>query len=207
MERNGETENNVLKESSAVYNAQKKYTVREYREITKKERMELIEGTLYDMASPSVTHQLIVGRIFSCLQNFVDGHQGECVPFTAPMDVQLHMDDWTMMQPDVFVVCDRDKIQKNCIFGAPDFIVEVLSETTRRRDFVIKLKQYMEAGVKEYWIVDAEKQMVIVYDFESQNYPAVYTFSDIIPVHVLHAEKPCKIDFSRIKEKLIDIPL
>ena len=71
-----------------------------------------------------------------------------------------------MVQPDVVIVCDRDKIEDRCIYGAPDFVIEVLSKSTRKKDTVIKLNKYMNAGVREYWMIDSAQKKVIVYDFE-----------------------------------------
>ena len=68
------------------------------------------------------------------------------------MDVQLEWDDKTMVQPDVMVVCDRDKITRKCIYGAPDLAVEILSDSTKKKDMYVKLGKYMDAGVREYWL-------------------------------------------------------
>ncbi len=84
--------------------------------------------------------------------------------FMSPVDVQLDKDDKTMAQPDVFLVCDQSKNTGRCIYGAPDMVIEVTSPSTRKRDFGKKLGKYVDAGVREYWIVDVKNQKVIVYD-------------------------------------------
>ena len=73
------------------------------------------------------------------------------MPIASPIDVQLNCDDKTMVQPDVLVVCDREKVIRRCIYGAPDFIIEILSLTSRKKDMFTKLAKYKEAGVREYW--------------------------------------------------------
>ena len=117
------------------------------------------------------------------------------------MDVQLDCDDRTMVQPDVLVVCDRDKIIKRCIYGAPDFVVEILSPSTKRKDGIIKLSKYISAGVREYWIVDPDKKQVVVYDFQKEDYPVIYGFGGEIPVGIFDGE--CRIDFAEIYEYML----
>ena len=112
------------------------------------------------------------------------------------MDVQLDCDNKTIVEPDVMIVCDRDKLYKNRIYGAPDFILEVLSKSTRRRDMVIKLQKYANAGVKEYWMVDIEGRRVFVYIFDEENYPVIYGFDSKVPVYIWGGQ--CEIDFSEV---------
>ena len=102
----------------------------------------------------------------------------------------------TIVEPDVMIVCDRDKLYKNRIYGAPDFILEVLSKSTRRRDMVIKLQKYANAGVKEYWMVDIEGRRVFVYIFDEENYPVIYGFDSKVPVYIWGGQ--CEIDFSEV---------
>ena len=105
-----------------------------------------------------------------------------------------------MLQPDVLVVCDRSKVINRCIYGAPDFIVEVLSESSARRDTVIKLGKYKKAGVKEYWIVDLDSKTVTVHDFANEKVVNVYGMDGMIPVGVFEGQ--CQIDFAVIYEKV-----
>ena len=95
------------------------------------------------------------------LQHVLD-KKGACLPMISPIDVQLDCDDKTMVEPDVVIVCDRDKIINRCIYGVPDFIIEVLSKSTKKKDSVIKLNKYLNAGVREYWMIDPMKKKVIV---------------------------------------------
>ena len=118
------------------------------------------------MSAPTSVHQLLGTEILLVLKDYIRKQHGRCVPIASPIDVQLDCDDKTMVQPDVIVVCDREKIQNRCIFGAPDFVAEVLSESTRKKDLVLKLNKYMTAGVREYWLVDPDRKKVIVYDLK-----------------------------------------
>ena len=118
------------------------------------------------------------------------------MPFVSPVDVQLDEDDRTVVQPDVLIVCDRSKFQNGRVFGAPDFVVEVLSPSTSKKDSRLKLYKYGEAGVREYWMIDPNRKTIVVYDFENSDIPSIYSFDDKVPVSIW--DKQYVIDFSRI---------
>ena len=187
-----------LRESSFVYGSKKQgeYTIDDYYGLPEERRVELIDGVIYDMAAPSPRHQLIGSEIRDQLKSYIRSKGGSCIPFVAPLDVQLDMDDRTMVQPDVLIVCDRGKLIRRCLYGAPDFIVEILSDSTKRKDMFVKLPKYRAAGVREYWIVDPEKRKGVVYDLENNELPVIYGFDDKIPVCIFSGE--CKIDFAEI---------
>ena len=174
------------------------YTVDDYYVLSEDERLELIDGVLYSVSSPSSIHQVIAGKIYSKLENYIMGKNGKCVPIVSPMDVQLDCDEKTILQPDVMVVCDRDKIKRGVVYGAPDFVVEVLSPSTRRRDKTLKLNKYTNAGVREYWMVDPKKKTIVVYvDDGEEDYDIfLYTFEHEVPVRIFNGE--CKINFKEI---------
>lgn len=109
---------------------------------------------------------------------YIEKNQGACIPMFAPVDVQLDQDDKTMVQPDLMIVCDREKLTRQGGVGAPDFIIEILSESTRKKDSYLKLMKYQKAGVREYWLVDPDKKKVIVYDLEKVEIPVIYGFTD-----------------------------
>ena len=172
------------------------YTLDDYYALPEDIRAELIDGVIYEMSAPSAPHQLIAGIIHAKLFNFVAARKGDCLPIISPIDVQLDQDDRTMLQPDIVIVCDRDKIIKRCIYGAPDFVVEVLSPSSKKRDSVIKLNKYMNAGIREYWIIDPVKKTVIVYDFANDNYPSIYGSDSKVPIAIWDNE--CVIDFQEV---------
>ncbi len=178
---------------------QGEYTVEDYFRIPDGVRAELIDGVLYDMDSPTMYHQIIAGEIFAIIRNYIKDNKGTCIPFIAPAGVQLDMDDKTMVEPDVFVVCNRDMIRERNMVGAPDFIVEVLSPSTRSKDMKLKLSKYMNAGVREYWMVDPKKKKVIVHDFANED-TAIYSFEDRIPIAIYDGK--CVVDFAEIKEAI-----
>lgn len=191
-----------VREAAMMYPAKKQgdYTVEDYYKIPEEYRVELIDGVIYDMAAPTSVHQLIAGLIYAKLLMHVLGKKGECLPMISPLDVQLDCDNKTMIQPDVVIVCDRDKVIERCVYGAPDFIIEVLSTSSVKRDSVIKLNKYLNAGVREYWMIDPKQKRVLVYDFESGQYPAIYGFDAKIPVAIWNGE--CEIDFAEVYEHI-----
>lgn len=177
---------------------QGEYTVGDYYSIPEERRVELIDGVIYDMASPTVIHQILSTELCNIIRSYIIRQKGRCIVMAAPMDVQLDCDDKTMVQPDVMVVCDRDKIMRKCVHGAPDLVVEILSESTKKKDMYVKLGKYMEAGVREYWLVDPNGKKVIVYDFEAEVTPVIYGFDSKVPVSIFGGE--CKVDFAEIYE-------
>ena len=180
---------------------QGEYTLEDYYALPDEQHAELIDGVLYDMATPRNDHQLIAGQLYAMLLSYITARGGKCIPFVAPCDVNLDRDDRTMVQPDVMVICHRDKILTRTISGAPDLVIEVLSPSTRKKDMVVKLKKYCFADVREYWIVDPFKEKVIVYRFDSDDFIRLYSFNDQIPVGIFEEnEVPCVIDFPVIRD-------
>lgn len=189
--------NIVVAENIHDYPRQGTYTIDDYLALPEEQRVELIDGVFYDMAGPNIPHQLIGGDIYSQLLQYVKQHGRKCMPFIAPTDVQLDRDIWTMVQPDVLIVCDRSKINRKRVFGAPDFAVEILSPSSKRKDLLIKSAKYHNAGVREYWLVDPMAETVTVFLFEGEIQMHVYTFEETVPVWIYNGD--CSIDFKEIK--------
>lgn len=188
-------------EETPVYSVtakQETYTVEDYLKLPEEERVELIDGVIYDMAAPTDKHQIISDEIQSRFRDYIRKNKGKCITITAPLDVQLDCDDETMVQPDVVIVCDRNKFKEGRVFGAPDLVVEVLSESTRKKDIVIKGAKYSNAGVREFWLVDPKKKRVHVYQYEQDELPTMYTFEHKVPVGIWNNE--CEVDFAEIYE-------
>lgn len=175
-----------------------KYTVEDYWNWPKNERIELIDGVIYVMSSPTALHQDVVMEIYVRLRDHIRKKGGTCHAFVSPIGVQLDCDEKTMVQPDVLLLCDRDKLKRRVIYGAPDFVAEVLSPSTRRKDLLIKSRKYQNAGVREYWMIDPEKQQVMVYDFENDCDVAIYGFTDKISMRIFDGE--LVIDMAEIEE-------
>ena len=175
-------------------------TLEDYLALPQDVRVELIDGYFFNMSAPSTIHQMIGGEILYALKKYVRKSGGSCIPFVAPTDVQLDCDDKTMVQPDVLVLCDRDKLTKERIVGAPDFVVEVTSPSNTFKDAMVKYIKYKKAGVREYWIVFPEDQWVLVYDFTKSPEPKMYSFDDVIPVGIWNGA--CEIDFKYIYSRI-----
>ena len=202
-------EKNTVKEALAAYciddsdGSEKKpgeYTLEDYYALPDEQRVELIDGAFYDMASPSSIHQLISGKIFKCFDDYIEQNRGDCIALYAPLDVQLDCDDKTMVQPDVMIVCDREKLKEHAVYGAPDLVIEVLSKSTRKKDCCKKLEKYVEAGVREYWMVDPDKKKVVVYTMDEEEWVTIYGFDDIVPVGIFNGK--CKVDFAQIEKSV-----
>ena len=177
------------------------YTLDDYYALPDERRVELIDGVFYDMSAPAVIHQKILGELFMLFRECTDAHEGECEVYLSPCDVRLDMDNKTMVQPDLLVICGPYDLGAKRFEGAPDLVLEILSPSTRSKDMLLKLYKYQNAGVKEYWIVDPERETVMVYDFRDDNfYPEKYDFDSVIPVHISNGQ--CSIDFSRVNRAL-----
>ncbi len=166
------------------------------------ERIELIDGEAVMMSPPSTVHQKISGELFRQLANFLEGKK--CEVFSAPFGVRLFEKDGdspenvdTMVEPDISVICDRDKLDRHGCKGAPDLIVEILSPSTQRRDRLIKLELYQRAGVREYWLVSPEEQTVQVLLFTNGLLlpRELYKKGDIAKVNVLEG---CFLELEKV---------
>lgn len=191
--------NPICIHEKSSYHAEKKqgdYTLDDYYALPEECRVELIDGIFYDLNAPAPIHQIIAGNIYAKLLSYITEKGGSCIPIMSPTDVQLDMDDKTMLQPDLFIVCNRDQILSTHLYGAPDFVLEVLSKSTRRKDMKIKLNKYKNAGVREYWMVDPAAQQVIVYVFADPVNPVIYGFDAKVPVNIFGND--CVIDFQEI---------
>lgn len=147
-------------------------------------RAELIDGCLYDMAPPSFAHQKLVSELHHAFMKYVKSNQGECEVILAPYAVDLNADDENWVEPDISIICDRSKLSDRGCEGAPDFIVEVVSPSSRTRDYQTKMVMYASAGVREYWIVDPLKKATTVYYFEEDVAPIVFPFKQDICVGI-----------------------
>ena len=157
-------------------------------------RAELIDGKIYYMAPPSRKHQDIAGELFGTIREYIKSNRGSCKPYIAPFAVFLNDDDKNYVEPDISVICDTNKLTDSGCNGAPDWIIEIVSPGSRRMDYSIKLFKYRTAGVKEYWIVDPEKNRVLVYDLQCEDLTE-YTFSDKVACCIYPG---FSIDFSTI---------
>ena len=179
---------------------ERRYNYGEYKRlgnIMRRARYEMIDGTVYAMASPSRMHQKMSGEIFGQLWQFLKGKK--CEVYNAPFDVRLFPvgSDDTIVQPDIFVVCDESKHDGKSIKGPPNFIIEILSESNTQYDTVVKFGLYQKAGVSEYWIVDPSRRTVEVYILRDGKYGvgSIYRGYDIVPVRALDG---CEINLADV---------
>ena len=169
----------------AKYPRQGSYTLKDYFALPDDQRVELIDGVFYDMSSPVSLHQLIAGEIYRQIANFILDGGGRCMAYIAPLDIQLDRDDRTMVQPDVMIMCNhKEQIKNGRGYGAPDFILEVISPSTRRRDCYLKLHKYENAGVREYWVLDPYKAKLEIFFFEESAFPYICGLDEPIPVRI-----------------------
>lgn len=160
-----------------------KYTWQDYLTWPDEERWEVIDGEAYNMSpSPTSKHQQVVGNFYMLIREKLKGKP--CRPFIAPLDVYL--DDYNFVQPDVMVICDANKI-KDRIYGAPDLIIEVLSPTTSLKDKREKKALYERFGVKEYIIVHPDEVFIERYTLEGDRFkePDILGSQDILKLYSL----------------------
>lgn len=162
-----------------------RYTYADYLTWQIDEMVELIKGKVFrQVAAPRRIHQEISGKIFNRLYNFLEGKK--CMVYSAPFDVRLpvkskkHEDIDTVVQPDICVVCDPEKLDDLGCVGAPDLIVEILSPGNNKKELQNKYDVYEESGVKEYWIIHPNECTLIVNSLVDGKYRAsrIFTHGD-----------------------------
>lgn len=161
---------------------EKTYTIEDIYALSDGQRAELIDGQMYMMTPPSTIHQRILMNMSGEIWEHIKGKHGSCEVFPAPFAVFLNGDDLNYVEPDISVICDKDKLNDKGCNGAPDWIIEIVSPSTERVDYGIKLFKYRSAGVREYWIINPRMHTVNVFDFEHNQESAQYSFDDQIPV-------------------------
>lgn len=170
------------------------YTIDYIYSLPEGQRAELIDGVIYDMSPPSFRHQKILSFLHIEIGNYIRSKNGSCEVLPAPFAVFLNTDDKTYVEPDISVICDPSKLNDRGCNGAPDWIIEIVSPSSKKIDYMIKLFKYCSAGVREYWIVDPLKEQIRVYNFET-NDNEDYTFADCVKVGIY---EDLEIDFSKL---------
>ena len=163
---------------------EKTYTIDDIYNLPDGSRAELIDGQIYYMAPPTRKHQEILSFLHAAIYNHITENKGECKVSPAPFAVFLFADNSKYLEPDISVICDKDKLDDQGCKGAPDWIIEIVSPGSRPMDYYTKLALYRSASVREYWIVDPMKQTILVYDMEHDSAPAIYSFADNIKVNI-----------------------
>lgn len=161
------------------------YTINDIYSLPDGERAELIGGEIYMMSPPGTMHQSLVLDLAATIRDYIKRHGGDCRPYVAPFAVFLNKDNDAYVEPDISVICDPEKVTESGCVGAPDWVIEVVSPSSRKRDYSTKNSLYSESGVREYWIVDPEKMRTTIYRYEEDAAPAIFLFNQSIPVGVI----------------------
>jgi len=178
---------------------QGEYTVEDYYLIPSDQKVELIDGYFHQTTAPNFMHQDIASEIAYQIKKYIEANGLNCKAMLAPVDVKLDKDNMTMLQPDVVVLCDLDKRRKWGILGGPDFILEVTSSSSENKDYALKAGKYMTAKVREYWIIDPNKKLIVKYDFENNGEIIIKPLEENMALGIF--EGALEIDF----KKIIDI--
>ncbi len=174
-------------------------TLEQYEALPEDKRAEVFDGVVYDMASPSQIHQAVSMQLSTVINNYLLRKKGSCSIFSAPFDVKLSDSPLTIVQPDIMVVCDKDKLDGKRCNGTPDFIIEIVSPDNAADDYIRKLYYYKNYGVREYWIVDPKRKTITVNYFDGNIVSVQYPFDSIIKVNIY---EDLLINFSEIADLL-----
>lgn len=171
----------------------KRYTYADYLTWQFEERVELIKGWLYKMSpAPMRRHQLISGNLQYFIHHYLQGKS--CQVYDAPFDVRLldkrrstiDKDIYTVVQPDLCVICDQSKLDDKGCIGAPDWVIEIISKGNTKKELTAKFDLYQENGVREYWVVQMGDETVTVFDLvdEKYQYRKIYSNDELAPVGI-----------------------
>lgn len=160
------------------------HTIKDIYSLPEGTRAELIDGEMYMMAPPSRIHQKLIAQFTHIIANYIDSHRGDCEVYPAPFAVFLNSDDKTYVEPDISIICDKSKLDDRGCNGAPDWIIEIVSPSSRKMDYLTKNALYSDAGVREYWIVDPANERTTVYQYEEDAAPAIFPFNQPVTVGI-----------------------
>lgn len=175
------------------------YNIHDIYALPDGERAELIDGHIYYMAPPGRKHQEISFALSRLIADYIDRKGGPCKVYPAPFAVFLNEDENNYVEPDISVICEREKLNEKGCNGAPDWIIEVVSPSSRRMDYSTKLFKYRSAGVREYWLVDPDKNRIMVWNFETDG-AEEFTFLDSVTANIYG---DLSIDFSILVSAII----
>lgn len=156
-------------------------TAEDYYNMPEDTHVELINGEIYYMATPLRIHQEISMSLSAQIYDYIKEKGGDCKVYVAPFSVQLKDNEDTIVEPDISVICDKSKLNRYGCLGAPDWIIEIVSPSNARHDYLTKLNLYSNAGVREYWIIDPQNGNIHVYTLEPEQFDLkTYTFHDAV---------------------------
>ncbi len=158
--------------------------------------IELIDGHIIVNEAPGMDHQMVVQNLGYVIHDFIRANKGKCVLYNVGVNVRLDEDDYTVVIPDIVVLCDKGRMDRKCIIGAPDWVIEVTSPGTRDNDYDLKMHKYMHAGVREYWVIDLETEKIVTFTEGQPMETHIYGFEDDVPVYIYDG---------KLKIRLVDI--
>lgn len=170
------------------------YTIDDIYSLPEGQRAELFDGQMYMMAAPGRQHQEIVHFLDRVIGNYIQDKNGQCKVYPAPFAVFLNADNKNYVEPDISVICDKDKLNDKGCYGAPDWVIEIVSPSSQYTDYLLKLLKYQGCGVREYWIVDYPKNRIMVYNFIN-NTMEEYSFNDTVKAGIY---EDLEINFSQV---------
>ncbi|MCR5475239.1 MAG: Uma2 family endonuclease [Lachnospiraceae bacterium] len=169
-------------------------TINELHLLGEGRNYELLDGHIIYNETPSHTHQRIVRSLGKIIDSYIETNDGNCEVFDTGFNVRLNEDDYTLVIPDLFVLCDKSKLTEAAVLGAPEWVIEVVSRSTRSYDYKEKMHKYMSAGVKEYWVVDPDKNRVVAFTEGEPMQISMYGPGEIIPVHIYDGDLKIAIE-------------
>ncbi|KAA8674471.1 Uma2 family endonuclease [Clostridium sp. HV4-5-A1G] len=180
------------------------YTYADYMNYPEGTRIELIDGVIYDMSpAPSRMHQELITELVTIFNNYIKSNNGPCKVYPSPFDVFLTDDEnldncRNIVQPDISVICDKNKLNDKGCIGSPDLIIEIVSPFNPSNDYIRKLSLYSSYKVREYWIVNPMEKSILIYKLDDTMHygaPKAYSFTDKIKVGIY---KDLEIDFNTL---------
>ncbi len=174
-----------VKEARGSYDIHGEYTMKDYYALPDYVRAELIDGRFYYIPSPGRQHQELLGELYYFIKDYFrkKGEKGNV--YLSPFDVCLDRDEKTVVQPDLCIISQMGNLNENGLKGIPDFIAEIISNSTAKKDYTLKLKKYWNAGVKEYWIIDPLKERIVTYLFQEEDMDMrIYRWKDQVPMGI-----------------------
>lgn len=184
----------MVKETSNYAFTSRRYTEKDLDQLPPGSFAELMDGVLYFKGMPSLTHERIICRMTKKINDYIEKHHGSCEVFSSHYAMRLRDadakgDETNVMLPDIMVVCNPDILTEELCDGPADWIVEVVSPYNAKNDYQKKSYHYRKGGIREYWIVDPQKRIVTVFDYESEQMTqqegiTIYSFEEQIPVRI-----------------------
>ncbi len=158
------------------------FTIEDIYDLPEGERAELINGRIYMMAHPSTRHQRLIQFFVVTIGKYIESHKGDCEIIPAPFAVFLQEDSGSeiYVEPDISVICDPKKVDDKGCHGAPDWIIEIVSPSSRQMDYSRKQLLYLDAGVREYWAVDPARETILIYRQSDDWVPTFTKFDEKI---------------------------